>query len=508
MNKSTSPRRLIKNAIFNSGSWGINVVVMLIVTPYFIRKLTVEGYGVFALLLGLVGYYQLLDLGLAKGVTKFVAQFRATQDKIALHRSINAALVVQAIFGSVGSLLLVTSADKILELLHISTKYYNEAKLSLYICAVGFFIQMFASTFASVLQGLQRYDFTAKTEVGGNILFNLIGFLILYLGYGLATLVVWKILTTFFTFGLLIWATRRELGELGFLYGISKQYYKLLFSFSGFLFISQISNLFTNYIVRFVISFYLGPAAVTLYEVPKKILGVIGGFLSRASAVLFPYASELGAQNNTEQLKVVYINASKMFASIAVPLLLTIFVFSKHILTMWMGPHFAEKSWLILSIISGTGLLGSLTTVPNQIAIGLGYTKVKSFFSIIAVILYLIFLPLLTPKLGVTGAVLSVLLATGLPGFAFTIYTTEKIINISLARYLENTFIVHIIPTVISISVFQIIAKLPTTWWLAILSVFTILIYYALMIIIKWLPIKTIKLIRSSNLTTSEFVEG
>ena len=88
MSKSTSIRQLFKNALFN------------LVTPFFVKKLTLEGYGIYALILGLTGYYELLDLGLSSGVIKYVARFHSEKNKPALHKTINGALAVQATLGS------------------------------------------------------------------------------------------------------------------------------------------------------------------------------------------------------------------------------------------------------------------------------------------------------------------------------------------------------------------------------------------------------------------------
>ena len=493
MSKSTSIRHLFKNALFSSGGWGINVFIVLLTTPFFVKKLTLEGYGIYALILGLTGYYELLDLGLSNGVTKFVARFHSEKNKPALHKTINGALAVQATLGSIGSLLLVILADKIINLLKISTELSGPAKYGLYICSFGFLCQMFVSTLSSVLQGLQRYDLTAKISAGTSSIFHLIGVFLLYRGFGLLGLVIWKVITVFVSLLILIGAMKRLIGEMGFRYGISSQYYKLLFNFSGYLFISKISGVFTKYIIRFVIGFYLGPSAVTFYIVPRKIIEAVGGFLNNASNVLFPYTSELQTKNQIQQIKSVYKNASKILASISVPIFLTIIVFSKHILSIWMGENFAADNWLILSIISGTALLSYLSTVPYNMAIGLGHTKVTCYFSLVEIVLFMALLPLFTFKLGILGAVISVFVAYNLPDLTFVAFTTWKIIQISFKNYIVDVMSVHALPILFYIALVPFISNQSTTYLIILASVLSYLLYMTTIVIVQRTTLAKIK---------------
>src|SRR3970282_2777806 len=73
---NTSVRRLLKNAAYNSGSWGATVLIALIATPYIVHKLTIEGYGVYALLIGLVGYYGFVFPRLGKGGGKIFSGYK------------------------------------------------------------------------------------------------------------------------------------------------------------------------------------------------------------------------------------------------------------------------------------------------------------------------------------------------------------------------------------------------------------------------------------------------
>ena len=154
---------------------------------------------------------------------------------------------------------------------------------------------MMVATFDATLQGLQRYDLTGKVNAAINIVLNIGIVAILFLDFGLKEVIFWTVFSTFLTLTIFYRIVRHQLPAWHFSLKITYLDFKMLFSFSGYIFISRISSLFSNYIVRIVISYFLGPTAVTYYVVPNKIISMIGGFLGSIFKALFPYASELDA---------------------------------------------------------------------------------------------------------------------------------------------------------------------------------------------------------------------
>ncbi len=487
---STPDNKVFKNSLYNSGAWTTTVLISLLATPYIVNKLSLEGYGIYALLTGLVGYYGLLDLGLGQGVIKFAAQYKAIGDDESISRSINAALWVQIVAGLIGSAVLVIFAEPILTLFRVSSAFLIDAKLCLYMSAIGFLFKMISQTLSSVLMGLQRYDITSKVSVVTNFLLILFIVLVLYHGGGLKEIIFLTVVSTFIVCVIYFFILRQKLPQWRFSFVLDKVYFKVLFSFSIFLFISRVSSLFNNYIVCFVVGFFLGPAAITFYIVPSKIINAFGGLLSNAFGVLFPFASELGSQKNMKKVQKTFVEGSKIFAALSIPVFLMIFIFSKPILLTWMGTEFAEKGWLVLSLLAISSLIGSLTTVPNLITMGLGYSKVIGIFSIFTVVFYIVLLPSFTKFWGIQGTAVAMLVAT-IPGITLVGYECSKIIHVEIWHYAKNVISFHIIP--LAASLFYVILfknfEICSTTLVFTIPVALLVSYFTLMIVFKWIPL-------------------
>jgi O-antigen/teichoic acid export membrane protein len=488
--KTTSIRQVVKNSFFNLGAWGANILISLVTTPFIVLKLTDEGYGVFALLTGLVGYYSLLDLGLGQGVTKFVAEYKAKGDNDGINQAINAAIWIQLILGLVASTLLVVYADPILTLLRVSPQYWTDAKVSLYAAALGFFFTMIAGTLSSALMGLQRYDITSTVGAVTSAALNILIVIALYIGFGLRQAMYLTLLSGLMLLIFYFFYLRRHLPTWRLPVLPDRPHLVSLFRYSIYMFISKISSIFSNYIVRFVVGFFLGPASVTYYVVTSRLVNTMSSLLYNAVTVLFPFASEVGTRGEQAQVNRLYIESSRLLAAFAFPLLLLTTVFAKPILSIWMGPEFAEKSWMVLSILSLVGLINTLSTVPNLLAMGLGHSRIIGLFSVITLLFYIILLPPLTQWAGVTGTAAAMLAAT-FPGILLIIYLTRKIFNMKLMDYLIKTMRFHLLPVLASFVIWLSIrnASYPSKIKSLIFPILFIVCYFCIMALVNWLPI-------------------
>lgn len=437
--------KLAKNALFNSSSFVFISFISLIITPFIVRNLTIEGYGIYILLTSIFGFYGIFDLGLGQGLIKFVSEYQATQDLKKLNDAVNSIFWTQFFVGASLSVVLILFASSLVNLFNVSPANFYNAVISLKICAIGFFFSMLSSTFSSVIIGLQRFDITSITESTINLMLNISILVISFLGYGLIGVVAITVVSSFISFITYYFIVTAKLPRYRIYFQIDFSILKQFLEFSRNIFLSKISNIFANYIVRFVVSFFLGPSAVTYYVIPSKLLGAYGGVMGSAVNTLFPYTSSLAATGNIDEIRKVFLKASKVFVAILLPLSLFITLFSKAILMSWIGIEFAEKSWMVLSILCISSSIGAISTIPNLVILGMGNSKLIGIFSIITVISYSLFLPLFTMHFGLVGAS-SALLLTSVIVISYVIKKTNLFIGIPFSDYWDHVFSIHVFP--------------------------------------------------------------
>ena len=220
------------------------------------------------------------------------------------------------------------------------------------------------------------------------------------------------------------------------------QRFRTLLNFSGYVFVSKAAALFNNYIVRFVVGVILGPAAVTLYVVPMRIITAVGGMVGNMAVVVFPFASELSAAGRRARLERVYVRGSRYVLAIAFPLYLALALFARPIMTAWMGASFASRAAPVLSTLAGAYLLSSVTMVPTNVVLGLGRSRVVAVFSGALLVVGLAGIVPLTALGGVLGTALGVLLSQIL-AVLFVVYVTTRVLRLSLAAFARDVLAFH-----------------------------------------------------------------
>lgn len=182
--------KIIRNTIFNivGRFWGI--LVALILTPYIIRHIGIERFGIWAIIGVITGYFGLLDFGIGTSFVKYISEYYAKKDYEKINQVVNTGFVFYSIF----ALFIITFAffiiNPLLTLFKIPAHLYNEALFVFLLGIILFGISNALSPFGAIQGGLQRMDITNKVaivisipSIAGTIFF-------LEKGYGLPGLMV------------------------------------------------------------------------------------------------------------------------------------------------------------------------------------------------------------------------------------------------------------------------------------------------------------------------------
>src|SRR3970040_546128 len=98
-NKFNHP--LFRNAVSGSSGFVFISLIGLLITPFLVANFGIEQYGIYILVISVVGYYGIFDFGLGQGLIKFVAEFNAQNMTTKLKDAVNSVFFVQLLIGAV-----------------------------------------------------------------------------------------------------------------------------------------------------------------------------------------------------------------------------------------------------------------------------------------------------------------------------------------------------------------------------------------------------------------------
>jgi O-antigen/teichoic acid export membrane protein len=457
---------LSRNVMFGFLSWLLPLGFTFVLTPLIVHGLGVQAYGLYALVMGFVAYSFTFNVG--RAITKYVAAYRASGEHERIGDVLSTTLMVNLVMGTISAAALALCAEFLItDVLKIAPELQANARLAFYLAAIGLLVTMLSQVFNAVPQAVQRFDvyalivtLTGVATIGGNGL-------LVWLGYGVPALIAWNVIVTGISCFVYFLASKRLLPDAHVRLKIRRDLLNGILRFSGAVIAYQILANLLLLFERGWLTSTLGPAAVTFYVVPMTIAIYIHAFISSLTFVLFPMASEAGAQQDTERLLQIYTRAYKYISVLVLFLTLTLIVASHQILTNWMGAEFAEKSTRVLMIQAAVFGLIAWGIVAWQMADGLGRPGRNAWLVVSWIVIAVPLMIWLTPIRGIEG------MAYGRLASALTIpiyiLLTERIIfgRLLWKFWLRTGSILALAGAVAGFVQWLILRKSPAGWiWL------------------------------------------
>jgi O-antigen/teichoic acid export membrane protein len=440
--------RTIKNISYNLVGWSIPVFLGIVAIPYFVLKLTISGYGIWVILSSLTGYFPILELGLSKALVKYIPHFKVKNDFLSIKHSVNSVMCANILIGGLGGLFIFSFSDPIVKGLKVSHILFYDSSIALKVASIGMPLTLIFNTLYSVLRGLQRFDILNKFDILKKVILILSLLLVLSLGYGLVEMVYTILLIQMISVGLLLSILYRIIPYYQIEFRIEFHYLIKQFNFGIYTVVSQMASFVNNRLPELLIGFLWGAEFITFFSIPKLLIEKFSGCISHISSVFFPLSSELISENDEKRIKRTYLFASKYLSILMAPFYFLFIFFSSNILNLWMGSTFAEKSWIILTILGITYIISNWTIIPTNYLYGLGRSGFVAIFSIILLLISSLLLFILTYKLNIIGTAIGVL-TSQLAGVYFIYYSNKKILFVENKIFIMNVFV---IPSAIALS--------------------------------------------------------
>ncbi len=410
---------LARNTIFNFSGLAIPFAVAFVTIPYVIRSLGTTRFGILSIVWIVFGYFGMFELGLGRTTTKYIAEALGKGETDRISGYFWTTVFLQIAVGSAAFLGLFLAAPLLSErFLKIPADFGDETRLTLQLVALSLPLNFVSSSFRGILEAGQRFDLVNAVKIPLNILFYSLPLVGALLGFHLPGIVVLLILSRLL--GLILWAfcSFRVFPVLRSKPVFVRTYLRPLLSFSGWLAVSGILYTMINSLDRLMIGNMAGMDAVSYYAAPFEAISRIGIVPGSLSLVLFPAFSYLNGGNQSERMEGIIARSVKYLLILTGPLLLLVFVFSREILSLWLGPEFALRSTIVLQLLAIGFLINSLVTVAYNYLQGIGRVDITTKFQFLELVSYSLLMWAFVRSWGINGAAL----ATALRLVAFTVF--------------------------------------------------------------------------------------
>lgn len=373
-------KRLLVNVLFSSLSWFLPLLLGFVATPVIVKGLGYEAYGLYALIIGFIGYS--FTFGIGRAVTKYVAEYRSEGKNEKIREIVSASIWFSLAIGLTGTMLVIVTAPTIVaDILQIGENWRDTAVRALYLASGTVIFFMLSQIFQSVLQGVHRFDrFSILLNLNGLVLTA--GNIALVLtGFGVNDLLWWNLAVTGGFCLLFFMTARRLLPETGIVFTFRKEPVRLVLKYGSGIIAYQV---FANVLLLFERSWvirHLGTEALTFYVVPMMLPLYLHGFVSSIVLVLLPLASEL--QHRKNEFLLIYAKTMKIVVLTVVFAAVSLISGNELLLRLWINEELAANSASLLIVHTVTFSLVAILTTMWQMNEAFGKPHINALLTFV-----------------------------------------------------------------------------------------------------------------------------
>ena len=357
----------MKNNLFKSISSGyvlffLNSIVAIFLTPYILKYISKEEYGLYILCIDFLAWFTFLQFGTNKVIESKAAHQLAEDDYKSLNTSFNASFFFQIL---VGLLIIPLFYYTIKE--NINDEQISEANILILLFSISAGISVFRSLYSAVIIATKKIYIDNYIQIGLNI-FNFLLVILLMptlkllgLAYINLLIVVLILIRSHFRLKHLL-----PLVKVNFKKFEYSELKKLLGT--GFYFtIGSISTILLVKIDSFIIGRELGLEIVGYFYITVKIF-----FLFQKVCNVFlnnfrPHISQLYAKSQIKSIHIIFQFLNHKFLILILFFSPFLMVLNKYFVEFWVGNEFYLGN--DFSILFGFAIVLEILTIPSRIVL-------------------------------------------------------------------------------------------------------------------------------------------
>ena len=392
-------KQLLTSSLFRFLERGIVVITSFLLTPFFINELGSAHYGLWLLILSILGWFNVVDLGFPQAVQRQVVQALELNDKKRVNVVFSTGIVLFTVLGgfSVLTLIGLTTVPAIFGVEGLDQITLVDILLILSVKVLwGFMMNPFHGFFS----GMLRFDIDANISSLNAIVKAAMVFLLLS-DLNIWGAVVATLASDVLTNILKIYYAKRLFPELTFSVKLaSKKEIKDLFSYSKHLVINGIANTIGTKSRPLIITQLFDLPSLALASIASNLIMHTSAFVSSITGVFSPLFNKKAARK--ENMEKLFNQTTNINLFSSTVLFLSLFIFGKVFIVLWVGNDFEYAvNLLYLGVISA--LFTAFSSSANTVLFAQANHKYISVITIMSVIFGVTLAIVLGLKFGLIG---------------------------------------------------------------------------------------------------------
>ena len=369
MAANASIPQLIRNVVSQYASFLIGVVASLVLTRVLLRQLGAGPYGLWIVLLAIVGYLGLLDVGVGTAAVQRIARLTAEGDSEGVADVIRTSLAFFAVSGILAVAVTAGLAPFLASFLNLGTISPTEAGVTLVLLGVMTMFTFLATAPNALLFGAGRGDRLAQIGLVTLILTEVVQILVVLAGGGLIALAV--IQTAGVALGLVICAVAaaRITGSPIRQGRFRRPLLRELIRFGGLQAVIAVSGVVAYQLDALVIGVILPVSQVAPYNIALNTSNLSRNLSTLGTNLLLPTYAHFETTGDRRRQAGYFFRSVLVSLVVSAPIVIALAAFGEPILHLWLGkvPPRTYQIMIALGIVDHAATAGPpVLLVPHR----------------------------------------------------------------------------------------------------------------------------------------------
>lgn len=471
-----------KGAIISYISIFLNIIISLVYTPWMIHKIGISDYGLYSLVGAFLSYF-LLDFGLSGAITRFIAKYRAEGNEEKVANMLGLTAKVYLAFDTIIFIVLFVIYFFISNIFGGLTPVEIERLKVLY-CISGVF-SILSFLFKPVGGAMMAYEFFVENKLlnmvvrVGTVIFIVIVLLLNGNVYHLVFITGFVGFATAVT-KYIIFVHKSKI-KIRWSY-FEKSELAALFSFSIWVLVVQLSQMFRLSLVPTILGIFSNTAEISVFSVGRNLEGFVYTISAALNGLFLPTVSRMVQSGDRKGIMNLMVRVGRIQLFIVLLIFSGFCIFGNAFLKLWVGEAFHDSYFVFIllvfvNIISLTLQIGmDLVYAENKIK----QTALRVFFSSLIGLLFSVFL---APRYGAIGCAAATGGALVLTQILYILYFNNKM-DLDMKFFFKNCHI-KIMPLLLAyamLAYFTSYYLIINNWFALIVSIAVYILGYLLVV--------------------------
>ena len=398
------------NVIASYASQIYTIIISIAILPLYIKYMGAEAYGLVGFFALLQGLFALLDFGLTPTISRQTAQYNAGKETALgfrqLFRALSLIFLVIAVVG--GGVLFSLDNYIAAQWLNLDSLSVEDVLFCLQVMAISVALHWMAGLYRGVISGFEQIVWlSAINALIATLKFPGVLLYMYFYGFTIKSFFVFQLMLALIEFAILMIKTYLLLPKpsLQDPIGWSIKPVKPLLGFALTIALtSSIWVLFTQ-LDKFVLSGILSLADYGYFTLAVLVAGGVLQLSTPISAPIMPRMARLEAEQDYEQLRQVYLDATQFIAVLVVTAGIVLAGVAKPVLYAWTGNiELANEAAPVLTLYALGNAVLALTAFPYYLQYAKGNLRYHLIGNIISVFILIPAVVLAATHYGAVGA--------------------------------------------------------------------------------------------------------